>query len=102
MEDPAGPAEDEVVDERAVAAERLGANPGRAEGQLLGADLRHVALELADERRLPPVAPHLGEPGSEVARREAQEARVGRRPGELQGPDVAPAVALPGEGEDGV
>src|SRR6185436_2844856 len=49
VEDPGAAGQDEVVHERSVAVERLGAYPGRTEVELLRLDLRHESLELPDE-----------------------------------------------------
>ena len=77
--------------------------PDGPKRELVGPDRGHVALELAHERALRPVPPHLGQPGPQIAARPAAgtRGRPGSRPGRAR-LRVAPPVALPGEGEDRV
>ena len=99
VEQGAVPLHDEVVDERAVARERLRTHAGRRADQVLGADRGDEALQGANERALREGAPCLSEPRAPVLREEAQCARVGQRAGEVARRDVPPAVTLAGERE---
>ena len=95
-------AEGEVVDQRAVAGERLRTHAGGPERDMVHAQARHVPLELADECRLRPVAPQLGDPGREVAAGEAEETAVGEGSQQVACIDVPAAVSLAREREDRV
>src|SRR5665811_1060966 len=92
----------EVVDNRTVIGEGLGAHAGRPEADLVAADRREVALQLADVGPLREVSPHLRHTHPPVADRESLEPAVGERAGEVAQVEVGAPVALAGEGEDGV
>src|SRR4029078_5384742 len=78
VDDPPAAAQPEIVDERPVGGDRLGSDAGRAEQQLIVAQLRDVAPELVRERPLREVAPLLGEARPPEPPGETPEAGVAR------------------------
>ena len=97
MEDPRTTAEREVVDQCPISSECLRADARRPERDLVGPKLRHVPLELLDERRLRPVAPHLGDTRRQIAAGEAEEASIGQRGDQVARVDIAASIALASE-----
>ena len=92
----------EVVDERAVRTERLGAHARRRRHEVRRRHLRDVAPCLGGEGALEQRPAELTRPHAPV--RAGQRAKAARpeRLGEVAERDVAPPVALAREGEDGV
>lgn len=92
----------EVVGEGAVSAKGLGSDSGSSSDELIGFEVGHQALEGVDEGGLVGAAPDFSETGLPVVSGEAEEAGPGEGVGGVADVDVAPAVALTLEGEDGV
>src|SRR5580765_1912697 len=102
VDDRPDPANEEVVDEAAVPAHRLGPDARRRGEQVavleLGQDPADAVTEAVGGDR----PDHLLEPGPPVRAGESPEAVVCRDAGQVARVHLAPAVALPGEREDGV
>ena len=97
VEDAIGAAEQEVVDEGAVAPERLGAHAGRAEDEVLRASAGTKRRRSARKARFDQSRHISRGPDAPVAPHEAQEARVRERVGEVAPDHVAAPVALAGQ-----
>ena len=92
----------EIVGQGAVSAEGLGSDSGSSSDELVGFEVGHEALEGVDEGGLVGAAPDFSEAGPPVVAGESEEAGPGEGLGGVAEGDVAPAVALALEGEDGV
>ena len=75
---PARARDEEVVDQRAVAAERLAADPGRAGDEVVDPQLRDQAPRRGDQGALRDQVGELGEPGAPVAAGSAARSRARR------------------------
>src|SRR5262249_58380665 len=100
--DAIGRADQEVVDQRSVRKERLGAYAGGGGSEMALLDRGEKALERPRESPLRQRPQDLRAPGSEVPRRETPEARIAEDVEHVAHVHVAPGVALAGEGEHGV
>ena len=91
-----GARDDEVVDQRAVAGERLGADPRRAGDEVAGAELRHAAA--APRRRRAPRdrVSDLDRRGAPEASREPPGARPGERLAQVGGARTREPVGVAG------
>ncbi len=92
----------EVVDQPAVAAQRLRAHPGRRRHQVAGGDAGHEPRQAAGERVPGQRAPDLGGAGHQVLRGEPPQARPGEAVRDVAHRHVRPGVALARQGEHGV
>src|SRR5215218_4842529 len=84
----------EVVDERAVPAQRLGANAGGSGQHVLGPKLGHIALGRVDERRAAEGVAELGQAGPPPPPRHPPGARPGQRGREVARADAAEPVGV--------
>ena len=101
-DDPALAADAEVVDQGAVAGHGLGPDAAAGAVEVVGAQVGDVAAGGVAEGAAAERPDHLADPGAPVTGGHAPEAGPGQGLGQVAEAQVAPAVALPGQGEDGV